>query len=461
MPLTRRALGISVAAAAAAAALVSVVPAMSAKPRMHLPAGLWRSRSTAELIAIGDKVCRRYTSYGRGVALVRETPITDFEDELVSARLDDGGGLELETWAALNRFQYERVNGWPEGFRLDEEVGWSTDPGLTVDAFFEVLAGHFAFAAERGVDWAALRAECDAVVARDPNSTDILFDALAATLWRLEDGHGSLKGEERDADSRPWEPRLYEAWHAVGGRHGDDRFSKDWLDHIRHHILAGEGRTAARDYVAWGRLRSGVGYMALMVCEGLSEDEGARADVAVATSVFDRVIKDLEGSRGIIVDLRFNEGGWDRVSLALAARFANEEQPVFTKQSVRSGVELQPQTITVRPAEGRRFAGPVAVLTSDATLSAAEVATLALRALPNTRSFGVATYGALSDPYAYRLPNGWKGKISNEIYRAADGLVFENVGIPPDQITPKVSSTAYWETADATLKAAEAWLLAR
>jgi C-terminal processing protease CtpA/Prc len=83
-----------------------------------------------------------------------------------------------------------------------------------------------------------------------------------------------------------------------------------------------------------------------------------------------------------------------------------------------------------------------------------------LRARPNTRSFGRPTYGALSDPFYYRLPNGWKGAVSNEIYRASDGQVYEGVGIPPDHPSAEPSASAFWETLDAQLRDAETWLLA-
>jgi len=31
-----------------------------------------------------------------------------------------------------------------------------------------------------------------------------------------------------------------------------------------------------------------------------------------------------------------------------------------------------------------------------------------------------------------QLPNGWTFGLSNEVYRAADGTIYEGVGIPPD-----------------------------
>jgi carboxyl-terminal processing protease len=204
-----------------------------------------------------------------------------------------------------------------------------------------------------------------------------------------------------------------------------------------------------------------VGYISLMLCETLSEDEGGHADVVAAERTFDRVLRDLAGARGIIIDLRFNDGGWDRVPLALASHFTDTTIHAFTKQPVRHGTGLYTQTINVTPASGARYTGPVAVLTSDATVSAAETGALALRALPNTRSFGRPTYGALSDPFRFCLPNGWKGTVSNEIYRASDDHVYEGVGIPPDQLCAEPSAGDYWGALEAQLTDAETWLLAR
>ena len=91
-------------------------------------------------------------------------------------------------------------------------------------------------------------------------------------------------------------------------------------------------------------------------------------------------------------------------------------------------------------------------------LSAGEVAVLALRALPNVRAFGWPTYGALSDELPYSLPNGWEGTISNEVYTAADGQVYENRGVPPAQAAAELSASDFWNTFDAPLRDAEVWL---
>jgi carboxyl-terminal processing protease len=428
----------------------------------RLPDGLWRSRRSAELVAVGKGRCRRFVIYDRALALVADDPLGEVEGETLEARLTNEGRLELERWGQVTRFAYDLVPDWPPGPRYGDDRSWSRDADVTVDAFFQLLSEHFAFAAERGLDWTALRAGCDAALDRDGRSPESLFGALAGVLGALHDGHGWLEGGERSAESRGASPRAVQAWRAAGGRasEGDywDGFFDDGAKHVRRRILAGEDRSAADEGLFWGRLASGAGYMALMRCEGFSSDEGGRRDVAVIEAALERALGELSDARGMVVDLRLNPGGWDRVALALAGRFADSATPAFTKHAMRWGAAVEPQAVATIPAASRRHTGPVAVLTCDATLSAGEVAVLALRALPNVRTFGWPTYGALSDELPYRLPNGWEGTISNEVYTAADGQVYENRGVPPAQVAAELSSSDFWSSFDAPLRDAEVWL---
>lgn len=38
----------------------------------------------------------------------------------------------------------------------------------------------------------------------------------------------------------------------------------------------------------------------------------------------------------------------------------------------------------------------------------------------------------MSDELYQKLPKGWKVSLSNEVYEAVDGKVYEGTGIPPD-----------------------------
>ena len=78
------------------------------------------------------------------------------------------------------------------------------------------------------------------------------------------------------------------------------------------------------------------------------------------------------------------------VARALAGRFASERVVGYSKYAGDAD-EATPQAIFIEPSKGRRYTGPVYLLTSDYTLSAAEVFTMAMRELPNVTHVGQAT----------------------------------------------------------------------
>ncbi|HEY1426211.1 MAG TPA: S41 family peptidase, partial [Caulobacteraceae bacterium] len=70
-------------------------------------------------------------------------------------------------------------------------------------------------------------------------------------------------------------------------------------------------------------------------------------------------------------------------------------------------------------------------LTSRQTASAGEILVFGMMACPNVTRVGERTLGILSDNLYKRLPNGWELSLSNEVYQAPDGALYEATGIPP------------------------------
>ena len=81
-----------------------------------------------------------------------------------------------------------------------------------------------------------------------------------------------------------------------------------------------------------------------------------------------------------------------------------------------------------------RHTGPVIVITSGSTVCAGETFTLAMSQLAQTTILGRNTSEAFSDILARSLPNKWLFTLSNEVYAAPNGTVYEMVGIPSDLI---------------------------
>ncbi len=57
---------------------------------------------------------------------------------------------------------------------------------------------------------------------------------------------------------------------------------------------------------------------------------------------------------------------------------------------------------------------------------------LALKVLPNVTLIGEQTYGIFSDTLDKELPNGWEFSLTNEQYLSAEGVSYEQIGIPPN-----------------------------
>jgi carboxyl-terminal processing protease len=114
----------------------------------------------------------------------------------------------------------------------------------------------------------------------------------------------------------------------------------------------------------------------------------------------------------------------------IAERFAGKRTLAYSKYA-GDAEGASPQAIYLQPSDRPRFTGPVYLLTSNVTLSAAEVFTVAMRSLPNVTHAGQATRGCLSDELIKRLPNGWRVTLSNEVYLDSAGKAWEGRGIPP------------------------------
>jgi carboxyl-terminal processing protease len=137
----------------------------------------------------------------------------------------------------------------------------------------------------------------------------------------------------------------------------------------------------------------------------------------------------------LLLDVRDNGGGHSGVELA--GHFATERVLTSYKALRQPGGYEQftaPQPVYVTPAAGPRFAGPVVLLTSDQTASAAEDLTIALTTLPQVTQVGTATKGMLSDMYSVHLPNGLDITLSHQRYTTPAGQPLEDLGVPPDVV---------------------------
>ncbi|WP_286760639.1 S41 family peptidase [Salegentibacter sp. UBA1130] len=132
----------------------------------------------------------------------------------------------------------------------------------------------------------------------------------------------------------------------------------------------------------------------------------------------------------MIVDLRFNGGGYETVALELLNYFvAQDKEIIKIKARTKEGftpaqiISLQPETQNPKK---------IYLLISPVTASAAEIFALGALSYSNIEILGTKSAGIFSEILWKKLPNGWEYSLSNEVYMDREGRAYEKEGVPVD-----------------------------
>lgn len=147
-----------------------------------------------------------------------------------------------------------------------------------------------------------------------------------------------------------------------------------------------------------------------------------------------------EGAKGLIFDLRYNNGGVLEMAQFLMSYLypAGEEQEFFDYNYNDHGVRVERSQWNLAAVPGRRLADiPVAVLTASTSFSSAEWMAYSLQRLGRATVIGEQTAGgahpvarvAIDDRFMLQAPFG-------EIRDPVEGRDFEGVGVTPDLLVP-------------------------
>jgi carboxyl-terminal processing protease len=324
----------------------------------------------------------------------------------------------------------------------------AASPKAVMRALTQTMTEHFAFFKERNVDWATLVEQAQARIT-DSTGDAQLYEEIAKLLSTLNDPHVTLQAKIDSNDRRLVNGRgatltaLRKAFEAQTKTKNGNAFYRDWVSAsqtaVNKQLLSGTGKYALNDTAFWGintDPSGNVGYLALTAMKDFTRKEKIDDDIEAVDTLLDTVFSACTGCKAIIVDLSQNRGGDDRVALAIAARFTDEARTAYTKQAWSKSAAADVQTLRLTQSAKPRWLGNVRLVTDSVTVSAAEVLTLAMRTLPKVKHVGQTTRGALSDALEKSLPNGWRFTLSNEIYKSANGEVFEARGIAPSEPAP-------------------------
>lgn len=157
--------------------------------------------------------------------------------------------------------------------------------------------------------------------------------------------------------------------------------------HLREDLGVTDIASYANGKIAYADLPDGRGYLRITAFDHYVDSDNSplrnRAELARALDkIFTR--SHVDSWRGLIIDVRFNTGGDDALGLQVAGRLTDTAYTAYSKQARNDPADPSRhgplRTVTVTPAEGLRYTGPVRLLISDLTVSAGETFTEALLA---------------------------------------------------------------------------------
>lgn len=204
----------------------------------------------------------------------------------------------------------------------------------------------------------------------------------------------------------------------------------------------GNARTGRERDAARGLLLAGAaGYIALPGFAG-----GTHADQAQFAETLQNIVADLDsgGACGWILDLRANSGGnlWPMLAGigpllgdgdVGASIMPNGERTTLWYRDGKAGLGDRVQLrVRSAPYRLRRTHAPVAVITSRATASAAEVIAGAFEARAATRSFGAPTRGAVTATRIFPLADGAALVLAVGLTADRNGDVYEGPLVPDE-----------------------------
>ncbi|MFJ8312951.1 MULTISPECIES: S41 family peptidase [unclassified Streptomyces] len=320
----------------------------------------------------------------------------------------------------------ERLPALPE--RCGQPAG--EGPLAVFDRFWATFAENYPFFAAKHIDWRAVRDRYRPLVT--PDTTDARLQQILTDMIRpLNDAHTGLAYQGR---------AVY-----FGLRPGTRVPTPDLRTRAAEAVarqLAAPERTFARGRLGVGELPGGIGYLRIDSFDGYLED----GDFQQQTAELDRAMDALlpahgPALHGLVIDVRLNGGGADPLGLRIASRLTDRAYTAYAKVARNDPDDptrfTRPQPITVQPSTARRWTGPVALLTSGSSVSAAETFTQALMGrTPAVTRIGENTQGVFSDIMVRTLSKDWAAVLPNEKYLDQRGHTYDGPGIPPTLRTP-------------------------
>lgn len=409
--------------------------------------GIWKSEGYGEVVEVHGPKLQAFqvtttTCVVDGTATLESVIVPGRE---ASFKADDGdeffiraGGeadhkLLHNVWSASD-VRIDRIAKLPAAC----EHPTPNTPQGNFEVFTRTWAENYILFDEQKANWDATVASNRAKIT-DKTTPAELFENLAGMIEPFHNLHTYIDALDLKREFRTFRPGTERV--TQGDR-------KEFVTKIMPALLAVTDhaylqtplRKWCNDQVEYAHVDATTGYLRIRSFSGYSKERGFANGLTALQTALDEIFSDPK-LKALVIDVRINFGGDDPYGLEIASRLATADYLAYTKVARTDPVDHNRWTpedpSVVHPSTQPGFRGPVVELTGPLTISAGETFTQALMGrAPHIVRIGENTQGVFSDVLSRQLPNGWRFGLPNEIYRTADGKIFDLMGIPPDIEVP-------------------------
>jgi len=404
--------------------------------------GNWQSIGYGRILQIDSISYSQFDITKISCLPTKEGSSSDFNG-VISLRNDT-----LSIRRGLSTYNYVRIKNLPDLCNKNTQV--NNDPIYNFEVFASTFKKHYAYFELNKINWNNLYAAYRSKITEETSEVE-LYLIMEDMLAELHDNHGSIKPTDD----------VHEAAENLSISDDTDSNLKWYGDFTIANLVAehflDEDLTKDSWLVHWGKMKGNIGYIqikAMMLfgelglSEELVEENGfvqtyfdafdslsgkdqIEMEVNGIRKIMNNVMSDLKDTKHIILDVRFNGGGNDEVSLEILRHFNPTKKLVAYKKGKLGNEFTKTIPIYIEPSS-KPYIKPVYVLSSQQSASASDMLLLSSIELHHLIRIGSHSQGAISDALQKELPNGWHFSLSNEIYSDVKGNVYENIGIPVD-----------------------------
>ncbi|WP_278021750.1 S41 family peptidase [Flavobacterium ginsengisoli] len=398
--------------------------------------GIWKMRGYGKIITINDTAVNSYETTSISCTLSSQLKRNDILQLGTIKRVDQN---LLTITQGIKIYTLDKISELPNTAECN--VAKLEDPNYNFDVFWNMMNENYPFFSERKMDWLSIKEKYSGKI---KNKTQ-LRHTLKSIIKQLNDGHTTLIVPKKNSAFPHYRTNHKTAVleNEILGRYVKNpiRFGTS----IKGNGLLNYGITENNiGYIQINNMLffsdkyknpdalSGYDYLFGYLNASESNPNHFEDEKSGIRTLMGKIIKELQGTNAVIIDLRFNSGGYDLVSLEILRHFIAEETKLYSKKAKLLNGYTEPEFVSILPAD-TTYNKPVFLLTSHQTASAPEVLSLGSIAIQNITRIGSNTEGIFSDILEKKLPNGWILNLSNEIYQDINGTCYESIGIPPNK----------------------------